>query len=213
MGLRRRDLLIIPALTLGVMALNVAASFAMVWAYSVFWRPGEPEAFYQAFAMEAAPVSSVVVGAPLMFAAALLVARGRSRRDALLAGGAVALLYIAIDLAILLAAKAPAEIWGWAALSFVNQLLAALLGAVVATPSREPVPARISGSALEPRPGRSHRAGRLFSLTWPSSRRAYTRSWAGSKPLFGISSRREFAALDPGGDPACRSNGSRVTLG
>ena len=134
MGLRRRDLLVIPALTLGVMALNVAASFAMVWAYSAFWRPGESEAFYQAFAMQAAPVSSVVVGAPLMFAAALLVARGRSRKDALVATAAVALLYIAIDLAILLAVGAPADVWGWALLSFATKLVAALLGAVVATP-------------------------------------------------------------------------------
>lgn len=131
--MRLRDALIIPAFAITVMVLNVAASFVVVWAYATFWEPGHPESFYQAWAMSAAPVSSVVVGAPLMFVAGFLIAGRRQRREALLAGGAVALVYIAIDLAVLLYAKAEGGIWGWAALSFVTKLLAAVAGAAVRT--------------------------------------------------------------------------------
>jgi hypothetical protein len=130
--MRLRDLLIVPAFVIAVMVLNVAISFGVVWVYSLF-EPGHPQAFYNAFALKAAPVSSVVFGAPLMFLAGLLIARKRSRRDGLIAAAAVSLLYMAIDLAMLLSYQPGPEIWFWGALSYTTKIGAALLGGWMAT--------------------------------------------------------------------------------
>ena len=129
--MRTRDLLLIPAAARGVMIANVAISFFMVWVYATFFNPGEPYAFYEAFAERAAPVSSVVAGIPLMLVAGYLLAKGRPRRGALLAAGAAALVYILVDLAILLGAHASGSIWGWAALSHATKFLSALAGAAL----------------------------------------------------------------------------------
>lgn len=128
--MKRRDLLLIPATTLAVMIANVAISFFVVWVYSIF-DPGRPFAHYEAFAATAAPISSVVAGIPLMLLAGFLLARGRRKRGALLAAGAVAMLYILLDLAVLIGAQASGSIWGWAALSHTTKLLAALAGAAL----------------------------------------------------------------------------------
>lgn len=129
--MNRRDFLLIPAGALGVMILNVAISIGVVWVYSTFVDPGLPFADYEAFAARAAPISSVIAGIPLMLIAGFLLARGRTRRGALLAAGAVALLYIAVDGAILVAADVQAAIWTWEALSYPSKLLAALAGAAL----------------------------------------------------------------------------------
>lgn len=126
--MKPRDFFVIPAMAIGVMALNVAIAFALVWVYSLF-EPGHPDAHYEAVAMRWAPISSVVAGIPLMFMAGFLIAKRRSERSALLAAGAVAGVYIAIDGAVLLAADAGQEIWGWAALSFATKFVSALAGA------------------------------------------------------------------------------------
>ena len=131
--MRPRDFLIVPAFTLAVMVLNVLISFIVVWAWSVFVEPGHPQAYYEAFALKAAPVSSVVFGAPLMFLAGLLVAGKRDRRGALIAASAVGLLYMAIDVAVLLAYATGPEAWFWGALSYTSKIAAALAGALVAT--------------------------------------------------------------------------------
>ena len=114
---------------LAVMVLNVAASFAMVLFYAIFVEPGHPEAYYQAFATRAAPVSSVVAGVPLMFIAGMLIARRRERRPALIAAAAVALVYIAVDSAIVIAAGATPDMWTWELISYPSKLLAAIGGA------------------------------------------------------------------------------------
>ena len=129
----RRDLLLVPAAALGVMIANVAISFGVVWVYSTFITPGEPLSHYQDFAATAAPIGSVVAGIPLMLLAGYLLARGREKRDALLVAGAVALVYIALDLAILVGAQATGSVWVWATLSHVTKLAAALAGAALAT--------------------------------------------------------------------------------
>lgn len=131
--MKRRDLLLIPAAAFGVMIANVALSFFMVWVYSVFISPGQPLSHYQAFAATAAPIGSVVAGIPLMLLAGYLLGRGRPKRAALLTAGAAALVYIAVDLAILLGAHASGSIWAWAALSHATKLAAALAGAAFAT--------------------------------------------------------------------------------
>lgn len=123
-----RDVVIIPVAAIAVMALNVAISFGAVWVYSLV-DPGHPAAYYEAFAMRIAPVSSVIAGIPLMLLAGFLIAKGRSARSALIAAGAVALVYIAIDFAILLAAGSGRDVWPWAAASHATKLLSALAGA------------------------------------------------------------------------------------
>ena len=100
----RGDLIRAPVAALLVMAANVVVSIAVVWAYSTFVAPGLAVADYEAFAMRAAPVSSVVAGVPLMLLAGFLVARRRPLRSGLPPAAAVALLYIAIDAAIVTAA-------------------------------------------------------------------------------------------------------------
>jgi hypothetical protein len=127
--MKRRDLLLIPAAALGVMIANVAISVGVVWVYSTFIEPGRPVADYEAFAMTAAPVSSIVAGVPLMVLAGFFLARGRSDRAALSAAGAVALLYIAVDAALMKAAGAGSEMWALEAASYSTKLLSALAGA------------------------------------------------------------------------------------
>ena len=129
--MKLRDLLLIPAAALGVMIANVAISFFMVWVYATFISPGRSLAYYQAFAEAAAPIGSVVAGIPLMLLAGYLLARGRQRRAALLAAGAAALVYILLDLAIVIAARAAGSIWVWVALSNATKLMAALAGAAL----------------------------------------------------------------------------------
>jgi hypothetical protein len=129
--LRARDLAVIPATTLAVMILNVLASIAVVWVYATFWNPGHPEAFYSEFAQEAAPPSSVVFGAILVFAAGWLIARGRSVRAAVVVALLVVLLYVAIDLLLFLAVGATGEIWMWGLLSWSTKLVAAAAGAAL----------------------------------------------------------------------------------
>ena len=131
--MKKRDLLLVPAAALGVMVLNVAISFAVVWAYSTFLAPGQSLSHYEAFATTAAPVGSVVAGIPLMLLAGFLLAKGRTRRGALLAAGACALIYILLDVAILIGAHASGAIWGWATHSQATKLLSALAGAALRT--------------------------------------------------------------------------------
>jgi hypothetical protein len=131
--MKKRDLLLIPAAALGVMIANVAISFGIVWVYSAFISPGQTLSHYQGVAATAAPIGSVVAGIPLMLLAGFLLAGGRQRRAALLAAAAAALLYILLDLTILIGAHASGSVWGWAALSQVTKLLAALAGAALRT--------------------------------------------------------------------------------
>jgi hypothetical protein len=133
--MRTRDFLVIPAVAIAAMILNVAISFAVVWVYSTFVDPGRPVSDYEAFAMRAAPMSSVIAGIPIMLLAGFVLAGRRSRRAAFQAAGAAVLVYIAIDLTVLAAAKAPSALWAWAALSHSTKLVSALAGAALRTRS------------------------------------------------------------------------------
>ncbi|NBB14965.1 hypothetical protein GVN21_06315 [Caulobacter sp. SLTY] len=130
--MRLREWLILPAFAMAVMVINVAISFAVVWVYSLF-EPGHPQAFYNAFALKAAPVSSVLFGIPLMFLAGFFVARKRSRRSGLIAAGAVSLLYTVVDIAMLLGYAASPEFWFWGTLSYSTKIAASLAGGWAAT--------------------------------------------------------------------------------
>jgi len=129
-------MLITAGYALAVMVLNVAISFAIVFFYATFIEPGHPEAFYLAFATRTAPISSVVAGVPLMFIAGMLIARRRERRAALIAAGATALIYIAVDSAIMIAAGATPDAWTWELISYPTKLLAAIGGAAFGSRNR-----------------------------------------------------------------------------
>lgn len=113
--------------------LNVAAAFLMVWLYSLLIAPGQPPAFYQAAAERWAPVSGIVIGAPLLFGAGLLAARwARSARAALVP----ALAYIVIDALLLSLVAGELPIWT-IILSYLTKLAAA--AAAYWLTSRRPV--------------------------------------------------------------------------
>jgi hypothetical protein len=114
-----------PAVAVPAMALNVAVSFLWVAIYSMLIAPGQGEAAYQAYAMRAAPWSSVIAGAPILFGGGWLLARwhGGGWRTGICAG----IGYVAIDVAIILAAGALAAMAGIIALSSATKLAAAAL--------------------------------------------------------------------------------------
>ena len=112
-------------LALLVMVLNVAASVLYMVFYGHVIAPGHDDAHYHAHAAVAAPYSSVIVGIPLMFFAARWMARRRGFRD----GFAIALVYIVVDFAILVAAGALGSLAVIVSVSFATKAAAAYAGA------------------------------------------------------------------------------------
>ena len=115
------------AVAVAAMAVNVACAFLWVAIYSMLIAPGQDEAAYQAYAMRAAPWSSVIAGAPILLGAGWLLARwhGGGWRTGVCAG----LFYVVIDALILLAAGSLGAI---EALSYSTKLGAAALGGALA---------------------------------------------------------------------------------
>ena len=118
------------AVAVPAMVVNVACAFLWVFIYSILIAPGQEDAAYQAYAMRAAPWSSVIAGAPILLGAGWLLARwhGGGWRTGICAGVA----YVAIDFAIILAAGALAAMAGIIALSFATKLAASALGGALA---------------------------------------------------------------------------------
>ena len=115
---------------IAAMALNVAFAFLWVWIYSVALAPGHDEAFYQAYAQDAAPISSLVAGTPILFAAGWLSARGSERP--LLAGMLVGIIYAAVDQLIL--ASVPHALPAWIVIgSVVSKIGGSALGGLLAS--------------------------------------------------------------------------------
>jgi hypothetical protein len=117
---------------LGVMILNVLISVLYVFVYSYSIDPGHDGAYYQAYAQAAAPYSSIIAGVPLMYLAGRWIGgkfpKGNSVKAALL----VWLVYFIIDLSIIVAAGAMAQIAILFTISFVTKLAAAYLGGLTA---------------------------------------------------------------------------------
>ncbi len=117
---------------LGVMIVNVLISILYVVFYSFVIDPGHDEAYYQAYAQVAAPYSSIIAGIPLMFLAGRWIGskfpKGNSVKAALL----MWLVYFLIDLAIVTAVGALAQIALIFAISFTTKLAAAYLGGLSA---------------------------------------------------------------------------------
>ncbi len=115
-----------------VMVLNVAASFGWMFVYSLI-EPGRPAAFYESQAQSLVPLSSVIIGAPLMFLAGWVVGCSRDRPRAVKTALALAGVYSLVDLIVLTAAGSLSAIWGWAGLSWVTKAASAWLGAMTTT--------------------------------------------------------------------------------
>jgi hypothetical protein len=117
-----------------LMVINVAASFAVVAAYAAFVEPGHEASFYEDSAQWIAPWSSIFVGAALFFLAGLWLSWRRSGRNGFAFAAAFALIYAAIDIAIIAAAGALGALGLMVAGSMASKLVAALLGAWLSRP-------------------------------------------------------------------------------
>lgn len=115
-------------LGLAAMALNILVAFLVVWIYSIAVAPGHDRSFYEAFAQRAAPISGIVAGLPILFAAGYLAAR-RAAGDRRVAASIPALTYIAVDGA-LIAGFMPGALSAWAVflISWLTKVGAAGLG-------------------------------------------------------------------------------------
>jgi hypothetical protein len=111
----------------GILVVNVAISFGVVAAYSVWVDPGHDQAYYEAAAQWLAPWSSVAFGWLLFFIACMLLSR-RPERNALAFAIAVFAFYAAIDLGILFAAGALGALVPFVALSLASKLVGAIGG-------------------------------------------------------------------------------------
>lgn len=125
--MKLRDWLVVVGLALASMVLNVAMSFAWVFVYSLI-EPGQTEAAYEAYAAEWAPVSSVVIGAPILFLSGWLAGRGREAKQAALMGLLVGALYVAIDAVMVLAFLPAGDVWLWIGLSWISKPVFGWLG-------------------------------------------------------------------------------------
>lgn len=112
-----------------VLVTNVALSFAWVAVYSYAIHPGETAEFYGEYAQRAAPVCSVVAGAPLMFLAGRWLASRGPRELATRRALTVWAVYAAIDLVALAATPFSASAMGFVTASLGTKLLAVSWGA------------------------------------------------------------------------------------
>jgi hypothetical protein len=132
------------ATALGILAINVLISVAVLVVYSYLVAPGHDAAFYDAAAQRIAPWSSVVFGGPLFFVAAFALARRRPDRPPMVFAVSIFGVYAIIDLAALFSAGGvgapPIALIGVVALSLGTKLVGALAGARSASPAPRTIP-------------------------------------------------------------------------
>ena len=118
------------AVAVAAMALNIACAFLWVAIYSHLIAPGQGEAAYQVYAMRAVPWTAVIAGIPILFGAGWLLARwhGGGWRTGIWAD----VFYLAVDLAILIAAGLLTSMLWIVALSHATKLAAAAIGGKMA---------------------------------------------------------------------------------
>jgi len=128
------DLIKALGVALLLMALNVAIAFAVMWVFGNYIEPGHEPGFYQAAAQRIAPRSSLIAGLALFFLAGWEFARRKPERNGLLFAAAFSLIYIAADLAIIVAAGALSFLGLIVAASMGTKFVAAIAGAYFARP-------------------------------------------------------------------------------
>lgn len=116
------------ALGLAALAAVVLLGFLWVLIYALLIAPGHPGGFYQAYAARVSPISGLIAGLPVLFAAGYLSTRAGDERP-LAAGAIPALVYILLDL-LLLACFMPSGLRAWPLLilSWFSKLAVALVG-------------------------------------------------------------------------------------
>jgi hypothetical protein len=112
-----------------LMVVNVAASFAVVAAYSFFVDPGHDAAYYESAAQRIVPWSSVVVGMILFGLAGFVSARRRPERNAILFSAVCAFIYVGIDALLLYLTDSLQALGAVVPISYATKITAALLGA------------------------------------------------------------------------------------
>lgn len=117
---------------LGVMILNVLIHVLYMVGYGYLIDPGQDAAYYEAYATLSAPYSSIVAGIPLMFLAGRWIGIKFSKGNSVIAALSVWLLYFLIDLTIIVAVGALAQIAVLFTISFLTKLVAAYLGGLSA---------------------------------------------------------------------------------
>jgi hypothetical protein len=113
--------------SIAIMFVNVAISFAMVALYSVAVEPGRDQAFYQSAAQWIAPLSSMAFGW-ILFLSSSLYFSGRAGRNALGFAINTFAIYAFMDLAIIGVAGRLSEIGSTVVLSLASKFAGAVLG-------------------------------------------------------------------------------------
>lgn len=117
-----------------VLALNLLTLVALVFGYSQFIAPGHPPEFYSDAAPRLGAWSGPIGGALLMFAVVWLFSRGKPQRNAYAFAAAAFATYLALDVALGLAAASPAALFTPTfALSLAGVCVAAFIAAFLAT--------------------------------------------------------------------------------
>ncbi len=127
------DVIKAAGVTILLMAINVAVAIGVVAIYAYVIEPGHDNAFYEAAALDISPWSSVFAGAPIFFAGLYLFTKWRPQRDAIKFAIAVVAIYTMLDLIMLASEGALQSLAFIAALSWVTKLVAALMGAKMAS--------------------------------------------------------------------------------
>jgi hypothetical protein len=125
--MKAMDFLKALGVAIGILILNVAISFAVVFAYSLWVDPGHDDAYYQAAAQWIAPWSSIAFGW-LLFLLATFVLSRKPDRDALVFAVTAFAFYAAVDLSIVGAAGALSAFGPIIALSLSSKLVGAIAG-------------------------------------------------------------------------------------
>jgi len=113
--------------------LIVLATVLWIVLYSAAIAPGHDAAFYQSYAVNAAPTIGVIVGIPAFFVFGWLIARGRTLAHGLGAAALVAVAFFVIDMAIQFLMGGSFAPPGMMALTYISKLLAAVAGGWWAT--------------------------------------------------------------------------------
>lgn len=110
---------------------NVGVSILYVALYSTVINPGQTPEFYQDYAQQAAPYSSIIAGMPLMFLMCWWLSRKWAPDFARKSVIVIWIMYVIIDLTVVLASGMTGRLAVFVSISLATKLLAALAGAAV----------------------------------------------------------------------------------
>lgn len=121
-----------------ILILNLLATTAVIFAWSMLVEPGKTQDYYSALAPRIGAISGPIGGVILMFASAHLLARRRPERNAFAFALATWFAYAVLDLLAGLPMVPLANLLTLRfAFSLVAALLAALMGARFASPQKD----------------------------------------------------------------------------